>query len=155
MHRTLGIVVIASALLVFAACGSDDEDDSGGAGTTTVAAWNGPPRAAEDGTVDVDSFNAYVDSVGGDLAESPREQAEVFPGTEREASEKVVDVDENGDSAEGTVTLEGLADDSIHSQRWQLAFERSGDSWTLTSARFSQRCHPGRGHEDFTPELCL
>jgi len=55
-----------------------------------------------------------------------------------------------------TVTKEGLADDSVGALRYVLEFERQASgSWRLRSAAWAQRCQGGRGHQDFTPELCI
>lgn len=57
----------------------------------------------------------------------------------------------------GTVVVlrDDLQDDSIRAERWVLRVERTGQRWQLASARWEQRCHRGRGHQDFSPELCL
>ena len=63
--------------------------------------------------------------------------------------------DEEGTSATATLTL-GLLDDSVRSQRYRLELSRREDgTWTIESASWAQRCHEGRGHQDFSPELCL
>ena len=55
-----------------------------------------------------------------------------------------------------TVTLDGLFDDSVRAQRFVLVFQPAKDgSWRLESAVATQRCHAGRGHEDFSAELCV
>ena len=158
MTRSL-IVVLAVLLFAVPGCGGDDGEAESPPATTDTAqeapTWEGPTQADEQGSVDVDAFNSYVTSVGGDLARSPRAQAEAFPGAAFESAQKSVELEERGNQAEATVTVEGLQDDSIHSQRWELDFARTGDVWTVTSARFSQRCHEGRGHQEYSPELCL
>ncbi len=155
-------VLIVAVLLALPGCGGDDEEtdaprDTATATTTTETAptWNGPTLSAEGASVDVDAFNSYVSSVGGELARSPRAQAEAFPGKVGASTMKSVEAKERGDRAEATVTLEGLEDDSVRALRWELDFARTGEVWTLTSARFSQRCHEGRGHQDYSPELCI
>jgi hypothetical protein len=52
------------------------------------------------------------------------------------------------------VTLEGLLDDSVRTERWTLEFEPDGENYVLTQATRSQRCHPGRGHQDFSSDAC-
>ena len=52
-----------------------------------------------------------------------------------------------------TVTIENLADDSIAAVRYEMRFEDSGnDAIRLAAGSWSQRCQPGRGHEDFSTE---
>ena len=54
------------------------------------------------------------------------------------------------------VTSDGLPDDSVRATRSEVHLARQSDaSWRLTSARWSQQCQPNRGHQDFTPELCV
>jgi len=54
-----------------------------------------------------------------------------------------------------TILRDGLEDDSIRAERWILELEPLGDRWQLVSARWEQRCHPGRGHVTFSPERCI
>lgn len=54
------------------------------------------------------------------------------------------------------VTHEGLMDDSIRDERVRIAYVRDPDGlWTPQYAGRQQRCQPGRGHQDWSPELCL
>jgi hypothetical protein len=53
-------------------------------------------------------------------------------------------------------TLDGLLDDSVAAKRYTLEFEPTSDGRVrLDSARWSQRCHRGRGHQDFNAQLCI
>jgi hypothetical protein len=54
-----------------------------------------------------------------------------------------------------TVTLEGLPDDSIRSERWQLTFVPEDSTYRLSQARWAQRCRPNRGHQTFDPKRCV
>ena len=55
-----------------------------------------------------------------------------------------------------TVTIDNLADDSIAAVRYELRFEDFGnDAIRLAAGSWSQRCQPGRGHQDFSTELCV
>ena len=54
------------------------------------------------------------------------------------------------------VTLDGIPDDSVRSERWTLGFEEAADGvYALTGALRELRCHEGRGHQDFAGEVCL
>jgi hypothetical protein len=54
-----------------------------------------------------------------------------------------------------TATVDHLLDDSTATVRDQLHFDQADDgSIALTSGSWSQRCQPGRGHEDFSIEPC-
>jgi hypothetical protein len=140
----------AFALLMagLAGCGGGDE-----------ATWAGPPDAAEDGTVAVDEFNAYAEDV-----DEPWEGSATMAATEflrldeRTVARTSIEAEA---SPEGTgpenvvVTLDGLADDSVRAERWTLRFEPDGEGYRLTSALREQRCQPERGHQGFSPELCV
>ena len=54
-----------------------------------------------------------------------------------------------------TVTLDGLADDSVRAERWSLAFEPDGETYRLTTALREQRCQPNRGHQTFSADDCV
>ena len=64
-------------------------------------------------------------------------------------------------SPEGTgpqtviVTLDGLLDDSVRTERWTLGFEQEDKTYRLTAALREQRCQAGRGHQEFAAEPCL
>jgi len=55
-----------------------------------------------------------------------------------------------------TVTSSNLFDDSVAAVRWELVVERvDGRSFQVTSGRATQSCQSGRGHQDFSTELCV
>ena len=157
------------ALLLASGCGGDDEatetvtvtvTETAPAGTTTTApgTWTGipePPPA--DGTLPVDEFNAYAESV-----DEPWERdialvtAEYVQRDETEAGSSSYQGTANGDSATTSLVLDGLFDDSVRARRYDLTLSRRSDgTWRIDSARWAQRCQPGRGHQSFTPELCV
>ena len=80
------------------------------------------------------------------------------PWMNREASRTTID---GKASSEGTgpqtvtVTLDGLADDSVRAERWSLAFEPDGETYRLTTALREQRCQPNRGHQTFSANDCV
>ena len=145
--RLLGYAAFSLAVLALAGCGK---------GNTPT--WAGPPDPGSDGTVAVEDFAAYQQDVDerweGSAAMAA---AEFLRLDERTAAATTI---EGRASAEGagpeavTVTLDGLLDDSIRAERWTLNFEPDGDTLQLTAATWAQRCQPGRGHQDFSPELC-
>ena len=64
--------------------------------------------------------------------------------------------DEERSSASVVLTLAGLLDDSVRAQRYKLELSRRDDgTWKIESASWAQRCQEGRGHQDFSPELCV
>ncbi len=61
---------------------------------------------------------------------------------------------EGGGGQTVVVTLDGIPDDSVRTERWTLGFEEAGDGvYALTGALRELRCHEGRGHQDFAGEL--
>lgn len=126
-----------------------------------AAVWEQFPTLESSGAIPVDEFNAYLESTEPPWATSPlRASLEFLRLDEPVALTTSVVMEthppEGGDEAEVTVTKDGLADDSIAALRYVLEFERRADgSWRLRAAAWTQRCQPGRGHQDFTPELCV
>jgi hypothetical protein len=139
--------VLLLALLV-AGCGGDEP------------AWEGPQRPfGADGTVRVDAFTDYVNEVDELWERSPALLAGEFLRLDRaQATRVAIAAEATGEGTETatvTVTLSGLLDDSIAAERYVLAVRREGDVWRLTSAMWAQRCAPGRGHDEFSPETCV
>jgi hypothetical protein len=152
MRTMIRVGTVAAAVLLLAACGGDDE--------SAPAGWLGPPKASSDGVVSVAEFNKYADDTDEPAFErSPLLTALEFLGVDNRSTATTSLVltrpPEGGDTAEMTATLDGLLDDSIRAERYVLELERREDVWRLRSARWAQRCWPDRGHQDFSPELCL
>lgn len=131
---------------------------------TPTPTWDGPGSLGEDASVDVASFNAYVDEVDASWTQSPLRMALEFlalsdpsnpdGGAFRTIAEQQASP-EGGTEAMVVVTQEGLHDDSVQAIRFTLEFEKQGDGWVLVTASWGQRCHQGRGHQEFTPEFCV
>jgi hypothetical protein len=120
--------------------------------------WNGPPRPNEAGRVEVDGFNDFL-SEHPDLARSPvRATVEFVRLKDPRALVTTVRARasqlENPQEVRVTLTEDGLPDDSIRAERWVLVFQRHGRRWDVKSARWAQRCQPGRGHQKFSPRPC-
>ena len=135
-------------VLAAAGCGSDSE-----------ATWGGPPDPAADGTVAVEAFNAYAadvdDAWEGSAAMSA---AEFLRLDERSVTRTTIEAEASGEGSGPetvVVTLDGLLDDSVRAERWTLRFVPDGDDYELAHAEWAQRCQPERGHQDFSPELCV
>jgi hypothetical protein len=62
---------------------------------------------------------------------------------------------EGGGPTTVTIIQEGLADDSVAAVRNVLHYEPDGDGWRLVSAVRTQRCHAGRGHQNFAAGNCV
>jgi hypothetical protein len=163
MPQRLGIalgVVIAVALLA-GGCGygDDDEDEP----TSPPPAQAAPPVPEPDprtGSIPVDEFNGFVEQARPAFATSALRTAIEFANAgQGQAAKTSVTASEgaegNSDEASVTVTREGLADDSVRAVRYVILLDRNGDgTWSVRSAQRLQRCHQGRGHQDFSPQLC-
>jgi hypothetical protein len=150
------VALVAVALL--AGCGSDDDEGSdastGTVPTTAPMAWAGPPQPAEDGTISVAGFNEYAQQELPESKRVPRELALEFLQVESPPYDLVEATRPGGTTV--TVQRDNLEDDSVRAQRYTLEFALfSGGVVNLSSARVDYQCQPNRGHQNFSPELCL
>ncbi|MEM9149897.1 MAG: hypothetical protein AAGB19_05530 [Cyanobacteria bacterium P01_F01_bin.3] len=53
-----------------------------------------------------------------------------------------------------TITEGGLLDDSVAGFRYRFDIVNQNGQWTITRAGRQFRCQPGRGHQDWSIELC-
>ena len=131
--------------------------------TPDSSGWTGEIDALVDpttGAIDVTPFNDFLQFAAGPVNRSPCDAARVLLHLDRprDSTETVsVAVEPEGAAnATVTVTIDQLADDSIAAVRYDLRFEDSGnDAIRLATAVWSQRCQPGRGHQDFSTEPCV
>lgn len=54
-----------------------------------------------------------------------------------------------------TITHDGLYDDSIKASRIRVNVIHQNGQWFRGEISGSQQCRPGRGHQDFSAELCV
>jgi hypothetical protein len=144
------VVLVPVVGIVLTGCGGD-----GGS-----ASWDGPQKPfAADGTVSVQSFNAYAGDVDEPWERSPALLAGRFLRLDQsQATQTSIDARAQGEGTETatvTVTQRGLLDDSVAAERYLLGLQRDGDVWRLSSAMWMQSCRPGRGHEEFSPVDCV
>ena len=137
--------------LLLAGCGSDVDVE---------LVWAGPPDPATGGAVSTDGFSGFQQEVDEDWERSPAMAAAVFLRLdERKAVRTTIDAKAGREGRGGqtvVVTLDGIPDDSVRSERWTLGFEEAADGvYALTGALRELRCHEGRGHQDFAGEVCL
>lgn len=64
------------------------------------------------------------------------------------------------DRAIVTITQTGVADDSIRAIRYRVELQQhqsaqAGKPWKIVWAGSQVKCHPGRGHQDWSTKLCL
>jgi hypothetical protein len=132
--------------------------------TTTVAAEaeTPPPLPSplpEDGTLPVDDFNAYAETVDEHWERDVASVLSAFVGAGgADAARQSFAATVRGEGSAATATLlrDGLLDDSVRVLRYDAELRRLGSgAWELVSATWSQRCHQGRGHQGFSTEPCL
>lgn len=84
----------------------------------------------------------------------------LFSNTEPERGKSEITVETNYPSAVALVTQMGVADDSIRSIRYRIEFTATSNTvpadqvWSLVWAGSQFKCQPGRGHQDWSTELC-
>lgn len=145
------VAYAAVALALAAATGCDGNGDG--------ASWGGPPDPGADGSVPVEDFAAYQEDVDESWERSAEGVAVEFLRLDERTSTRTTIRGQSAGEGEGpravTVTLDGLFDDSVRAERWVLVLQPGADGYTLESALRTLRCHPGRGHGNFTPEPCV
>lgn len=136
-----GLVRVVLLLLLSAAV-------AGCGGSEAPPAWAGPDELRPvGGALEVEAFERYAESVDEVWEHDPEALAREF----LRLGDGVATV-----SADGvTVLRDGLEDDSVRAERFVLELEHDGEVWSLVAARWEQRCHEGRGHQEFGPELCV
>jgi hypothetical protein len=158
LARLVGLLAL---LLLAAGCagyGDDDEEETREPASTQPAPPVPQPTAT--GSLPVADFNAFLDRTRPAFATSALRTAIEFANVgEGQAASTSVEVEEGVEGSSGqasvTVTREGLADDSVRAVRYVVVLDRNGDgTWRVRSAKRLQRCHQGRGHQDFSPQLC-
>ena len=157
MLLTMRLLAILALLLATAAAACGGEEDERAAPAT----WNGLERPyPESGMLPVDEFRAYAESVDEAWERDPEALAAEFTQLaetgQTSPEEPVVTMaftEANGPTV--TVTRSGIADDSVAAERFVLGLDEHDGHWSLVSARWAQRCQPMRGHQDFSPDLCV
>jgi hypothetical protein len=121
--------------------------------TTTTPTVNVPSS----GTLPVDAFNARAESVDEPWERDLAKVTDEFLALgEQESGSRSFQSTSTGGNAGATLVIDGLADDSVRARRYELTFTRRDDgTWKVESAHWSQRCHEGRGHQDFSAEPCV
>jgi hypothetical protein len=141
--------LLLAAVLALAGCGSS---------SATSNDWN-RPQARPDGTLPVSAFNDFLAGDGQDFADSPIEAVTEFLRLDKTSAAvttlRATSPGEVRNFSEVVVTLDGLLDDSVRAARYTLELQRDADGmWRLRAADWAQRCQPGRGHQDFSAQLC-
>lgn len=148
--RVVSFVVVLLAAASLTGCGDGADEE---------LVWGGPPDPDSAGVVATSGFERFQESVDKHWERSAAmSAAEFLRLDERTASTTTI---EGVAKAEGvgpqsvTVTLDGLADDSVRAERWSLGFEQDDETYRLTTALREQRCQPNRGHQSFSADDCI
>ena len=148
--RLLACAAVALALVAGAGCNGSGED--------AAASWTGPPEPNAAGAVEVDEFVEYQESVEEEWEGSAAMAASEFLHLDQRTASTTTIQDQAGPEGTGpskvTVVLDGLADDSVRSERWALEFSADAETYVLSKAAWAIRCQPGRGHQDYSPAAC-
>ena len=115
--------------------------------------WQGARQFNADGSLGLPGLNEHIASSQPTWAYDPTALAEMIAGPLVESEGRVVGFD----GLVVTITTSGHADDSVYATRLTLTLQQpaAGEAYVVTDARWGQACQPGRGHQDFTPELCV
>ena len=138
--RQLAILALVLGTAVAACGGADDAEPP--------VSWGGLQRPyPAGGVLPVDDFRAYAESLDADWERDPETLAREYT--------RVTDGAATVEGGHVTLLRDSLEDDSVRAERYVLDLERDDDVWTLVRARWEQRCHAQRGHQEFSPELCV
>jgi len=109
------------------------------------------------GTLPVDAFNARAESVDEPWERDLAKVTDEFLALrEQESGSRSFQSTSSGDSASASLLIDGLGDDSVRARSYELTFTRRPDgTWRIDSATWAQRCHEGRGHQEFSTAPCL
>ena len=149
MRLVASAVFVLVAAAALAGCGSSEEPT-----------WAGPPAPGAYGLVSTREFSAYQNDV-----DEPWERSAVMAAAQflrldqRTAVRTTIDASASGEGGgpqSVVVTLEGLMDDSVRTERWTLGFEEGPEgTYVLSAATREQRCYPRRGHQDYSSRPCV
>jgi hypothetical protein len=159
-HLAIGLSALTAAALVAGGCGYGDDDDDPQTPTPVQATPRAPEPRDGTGALAVEEFNDFVAQARPAFATSALLTGIEFTnaGEGGAATTSVVAFEGpegNADEVSVTVTRDGLADDSVRALRYRIVLERADDrSWRLQSAERTQRCHQGRGPQEFSTKLC-
>ncbi len=105
----------------------------------------------------VDAFNTRAESVDEPWERDLAKTTEEFLALgDQENATRSFQSTSSGGTANASLVIDGLADDSIRARSYELTFTRREDgTWRIDTATWTQRCQPGRGHQTFSAEPCV
>jgi hypothetical protein len=121
-----------------------------------VEVWDGQVTVdLESGEVAAPGLNALIDATAPSWARDPADAALLALGDSIREGTRSVATTTDGERHVVTVLFEDLPDDSATASRYVLVFDLADDGFVrFVSGSYGQRCQPGRGHQDFTPDPC-
>ncbi len=133
---------------------------------TTTTSPTSRPAPDWPGRLDVDvgsgvvmapGFNKFVEDVAPSWAQDPRETARMLTEPTRKPERlEILEPVGNGDQTVVTVTVSNFMDDSVFAARYRFVLLVGEDGLhRFVEGRWSQRCQPGRGHQDFSHKPCV
>ncbi|MEX1104861.1 MAG: hypothetical protein WEB78_01570 [Ilumatobacteraceae bacterium] len=111
------------------------------------------------GTISAPGFNDFIETQTPAAAGTAIDAAWMLLGGDTAESGEAADVQEEPGTDEVTivtVTRSNLMDDSIYATRHRFVLKRLPDAlFRFIEGEWSQQCQPGRGHAEFSTELCI
>ncbi len=90
---------------------------------------------------------------------APLEIALAIVGPFEGATQQIIQVNQGVEAPSAsrvTVLRDGLLDDSVRSERWEIALERTGGgAWKISEVRRAWRCRRGPQTDRFAAERCM
>ena len=125
--------------------------------TTTATETETVTGVPSSGMLPVEAFNAHAESVDEPWERDLTEITQRFLALrEQETGKRSFQSTSSGDTASASLLIDGLGDDSVRARSYELTFTRRPDgTWRIDSATWAQRCHEGRGHQEFSTAPCL
>lgn len=162
VSQTVTVTTASTSTVTVTATTTETETETTTETTTAPPGdWNGleEPLPAS-GELPVDAFNAYAESVDEPWERNVAATTSEYVGRDRVDVPSVSFQATSGGEGEGptsaSLLLSGLLDDSVRARRYDLTLSRRQDgTWRIDSASWTQSCRQGRGHQAFTPALCI
>jgi len=121
-----------------------------------TAGWAGSPETDVDtGSTSAPGLNEHIEENQPFWADEPTLFAHQIAQTLGPNEQVAVEFDESEEPVI-TITTTGLLDDSTAAVRRVVTTERADDGLLrFVSSTYGWRCQPGRGHQDYSTELCI
>lgn len=126
----------------------------------SLPGWTGPVEVdVETGQVLAQGFNDLIQAEQPTWAQDPRSVVTVLLHLDEREEGEVADLRQEADPGGRIVMaaeISGLGDDSVSAVRYVIVLGYEADGLLrFESGTWSQRCQPGRGHQDFRVDPCI